>query len=95
MRIAYLYESVDDDCNEKLWIELKNSNNKGRNQVENTIGKFDFISFAYHFYCQMSMFYVNPLLHEFHFALIFEMQPKIATHRLPTHRRGAHRKLLQ
>ena len=34
---------------------------------------------------------VNPLMPETFMPSNFEMKPKIGSHRLPTHRRGAHR----
>ena len=37
-------------------------------------------------------FYLNPLFHEFYFTSIFEIEPTKGSYRLPTHRRGAHRK---
>ena len=35
---------------------------------------------------------LNPLVPEFCFPLIFEIQPKSGSYRLPTHKRDAHRK---
>ena len=35
--------------------------------------------------------YINPLMPETFFPSNFEIQPKIGSHRLPTHRHGAHR----
>ena len=35
--------------------------------------------------------HLNPLIHEFCFMSIFEVQPKVAPNCLPTHSRGAHR----
>ena len=36
---------------------------------------------------------INPLWHEFCFPSIFEIYSKTGSYSLPTHRRGAHRKV--
>ena len=37
--------------------------------------------------------FLNHLFQEFYFTSIFEILPKIGSYRLPTHRRGAYRKI--
>ena len=40
----------------------------------------------------ISIIFFNPLLHEFFFSLVLEIEPKLGSYRLPTRRRSDHRK---
>ena len=51
-----------------------------------TDGKKNFLWFL----CTKRIFY-KPLLHDFCFPLIFEIQPNTGSYRLPSHKSGAHR----
>ena len=50
---------------------------------------FNIYNLIIYFNSQIKSF--NPLLPEIFFLSNFEILPKIGSHRLPTHRRGAHR----